>query len=182
MVQCREGKDQAGVLPPHREGCPAGGLEKTEQTMPAVTIDICRTDQCPDEQRGDTTREHPRLGSRAAWFVTIDPVMTYRQACRPPEASTSLIRVGAHGALPVSTQARRTLAVMRWHGHRKTLLCMDSHHELTPEQASRMTATAVTADLEYWARNASVDGRVGLNDLTRALDVIREASTPDVGR
>ncbi|MDQ1722744.1 MAG: hypothetical protein QOI26_2478, partial [Pseudonocardiales bacterium] len=26
---------------------------------------------------------------------------------------------------------------------------MDSHHELTPEQASRMTAIAVTADLEY---------------------------------
>jgi hypothetical protein len=71
---------------------------------------------------------------------------------------------------------------MRWREHRATLLCMDSHHELTPEQASRMTATAVTADLEYWARNASVDGRVGLNDLTRALDVIREASTPDVGR
>jgi hypothetical protein len=59
---------------------------------------------------------------------------------------------------------------------------MDSHHELTPEQASRMTAIAVTADLEYWARTASVDGRVGLNDLTRALDVVREASTPEVGR
>jgi hypothetical protein len=59
---------------------------------------------------------------------------------------------------------------------------MDSHHELTPEHASRMTATAVTADLEYWARNASLDGLVGLNDLTRALDVIREASTPDVGQ
>jgi hypothetical protein len=58
---------------------------------------------------------------------------------------------------------------------------MDNHHELTPEQASRMTATAVTADLVYWARTASVDGRVGLNDLTRALDVIRQASTPEVG-
>jgi hypothetical protein len=57
---------------------------------------------------------------------------------------------------------------------------MDNHHELTPEQASRMAATAVTTDLEYWARTAAVDGWVGLNDLTRALDVIREASTPDV--
>jgi hypothetical protein len=59
---------------------------------------------------------------------------------------------------------------------------MDHHYELTAEQASRMTATAVTADLEYWARTASVDGRVGLNDLTRALDVIRQASTPDASR
>jgi hypothetical protein len=57
---------------------------------------------------------------------------------------------------------------------------MDAHDELTPEQASRLTVTAVTADLEYWARTASVDGRVGLNDLIRALDVIRQAGTPDV--
>jgi hypothetical protein len=74
------------------------------------------------------------------------------------------------------------LTVMLWHEHGATLLCMDNHHELTPEQASRMTATAVTADLEHWARDVAVDGRVGLNDLTRALDVIREASTPDLGR
>jgi hypothetical protein len=59
---------------------------------------------------------------------------------------------------------------------------MDSSHELMPERASRMTAIAVTADLEYWARAAAVDGRVGLNDLTRALDVVREASTGEVGR
>jgi hypothetical protein len=59
---------------------------------------------------------------------------------------------------------------------------MDSHHELTPECAGLLTAIAVTADLEYWARTAAVDGRVGLNDLTRALDVIREASTAEVGR
>lgn len=57
---------------------------------------------------------------------------------------------------------------------------MENHHGLTLEQASRMAATAVTSDLEYWARTASVDGRVGLNDLIRAIDVIREASTPDV--
>jgi hypothetical protein len=35
----------------------------------------------------------------------------------------------------------------------------------------------VTSDLEFWAPTASVDGRVGLNDLTRTLDVIREAGT-----
>ena len=54
---------------------------------------------------------------------------------------------------------------------------MDDYEELTAEQASRMSVTAVAADLEYWARTTSVDGRVGLNDLTRTLDVIREAST-----
>jgi hypothetical protein len=54
---------------------------------------------------------------------------------------------------------------------------MDDYEELTPEQASRMSVTAVAADLEYWARTASVDGRIGLNDLTRTLDVIRGAST-----
>jgi hypothetical protein len=56
---------------------------------------------------------------------------------------------------------------------------MDTQHELTAEQASRMAVTAVTTDLEYWARCASVDGRVGLNELTRTLDVIREASAPE---
>jgi hypothetical protein len=56
---------------------------------------------------------------------------------------------------------------------------MNAHHELCPEQASRMAITAVTSDLEFWARTASVDGRVGLNDLTRTLDVIRLASTPE---
>jgi hypothetical protein len=58
-------------------------------------------------------------------------------------------------------------------------MAMDDRHDLSPEQAGRIAATAVTADLEYWARTASVDGRVGLNDLIRALDVIRAASTPD---
>jgi hypothetical protein len=58
---------------------------------------------------------------------------------------------------------------------------METEYELTPEQAGRMSATALASDLEYWARTASVDGRVGLNDLTRVLDVIREASIPDTG-
>ncbi|HEY2296557.1 MAG TPA: hypothetical protein VGH43_02415 [Jatrophihabitans sp.] len=53
------------------------------------------------------------------------------------------------------------------------------HDELTPELASRMATTAVAADLEYWARCAAVDGRVGVNDLIRTLDVIREASALD---
>jgi hypothetical protein len=56
---------------------------------------------------------------------------------------------------------------------------MDAQHELTADQASRMAVTAVTSDLEYWARCTSIDGRVGLNELTRILDVIREASAPE---
>jgi hypothetical protein len=48
--------------------------------------------------------------------------------------------------------------------------------DLTVEEASRMAVTAVTSDLEYWARSASLDGRVGLNDLVRVLDVIRQSS------
>jgi hypothetical protein len=59
---------------------------------------------------------------------------------------------------------------------------MDTQPELTAEHASRMAVTAVTTDLEYWSRSASVDGRVGLNELTRILDVIREASTPEPDR
>jgi hypothetical protein len=59
---------------------------------------------------------------------------------------------------------------------------MDTQPELTAEHASRMAVTAVTTDLEYWSRSASVDGGVGLNDLTRILDVIREASTPEPDR
>lgn len=53
--------------------------------------------------------------------------------------------------------------------------------ELTVEQASCLAVTAVTADLEYWARTAANgDGRLGLNDLVRALDVIRLHSTPEL--
>jgi hypothetical protein len=59
---------------------------------------------------------------------------------------------------------------------------MDTQHELTAEQASRIAVTAVTTDLDYWARCASVDGRVGLNELTRILGVIREASAPEPDR
>lgn len=56
---------------------------------------------------------------------------------------------------------------------------MNEHgEELTPEQASRLAVTALVTDLEYWARTVSVDGSVGVNDLTRALDIFREASVP----
>jgi hypothetical protein len=53
---------------------------------------------------------------------------------------------------------------------------MDAEDELTQEYASRMAVTAVTADLGYWARNASAEGYVGLNDLLQILDLIRLAS------
>jgi len=52
----------------------------------------------------------------------------------------------------------------------------DTRTDMTPEQGGRMAVAAVTADIEYWAQTASVDGRVSLNDLTRTLDVIRQAS------
>jgi hypothetical protein len=50
--------------------------------------------------------------------------------------------------------------------------------DLSPEHASRMAVNAVAADIEYWARSASIDGRIGLNDLARVLDVIRQAGSP----
>jgi hypothetical protein len=58
----------------------------------------------------------------------------------------------------------------------------DDDDELDPELASRLAVTAVAADLEYWARSTAVDGRVGLNDLIRTLDLVREASSPEPSR
>ena len=55
---------------------------------------------------------------------------------------------------------------------------MDPHGELTPELASQMAVVAVTTDVEFWARTVSVEGRVGLNDLTRTLETIRLAAAP----
>jgi hypothetical protein len=55
---------------------------------------------------------------------------------------------------------------------------MNTGDELTHEYASRLAITAVAADLEYWARHASVEGHVGLNDLIQVLDVIRDATGP----
>jgi hypothetical protein len=55
---------------------------------------------------------------------------------------------------------------------------MDAEQELTPELASRMAVIAAAADLEFWARTTSVGGFIGLNDLTRALDLMRAVSAP----
>ena len=56
----------------------------------------------------------------------------------------------------------------------------ETPHGLTPEQASRLAVLALAADLEYWARAVSTDGYIGLNDLTRTLDFIRDASAIEV--
>ena len=55
---------------------------------------------------------------------------------------------------------------------------MNGSDELTPEQASRLAITALVTDLQSWALTASVDGAVHLDDLTRTLDIFREASVP----
>jgi hypothetical protein len=47
---------------------------------------------------------------------------------------------------------------------------------LTVEEASRLAVTALAADLEFWARAVSVDGWVGVNDLIRTLDLVRETA------
>jgi hypothetical protein len=56
---------------------------------------------------------------------------------------------------------------------------MDVHSALTTDEASRLAVIAVTADLEYWAGTASVNGQVALNELLRILDMLRQASTPE---
>jgi hypothetical protein len=55
---------------------------------------------------------------------------------------------------------------------------MDAAHELTPEQASGLAVTALAADLAYWAHTTSVNGRVAVDDLTRALDAVRQTALP----
>ena len=52
--------------------------------------------------------------------------------------------------------------------------------DLPLEHASRLAVLAVAADIEYWARAVSTDGYIGLNDLTRTLDIIRDASAIEV--
>jgi hypothetical protein len=69
---------------------------------------------------------------------------------------------------------RRLQEVDMTQGTREAVI--DAHEELIAEQASRMAVTAATADLEYWARTISVGGRIGLNDLVRILDTLRDAS------
>ena len=55
---------------------------------------------------------------------------------------------------------------------------MNGSDELTPEQASRLAITALVTDLESWAYTVSVEGAVELSDLTRTLDMFRQASLP----
>jgi hypothetical protein len=49
---------------------------------------------------------------------------------------------------------------------------MGADIELTAEEASRMAVRAVTEDLVFWARHASIDGRIGLDELVRTLKAI----------
>ena len=49
---------------------------------------------------------------------------------------------------------------------------------LTVEEASRLAVTATAADLEDWARDAAVHGRVELSALVDTLDILRAASNP----
>lgn len=45
------------------------------------------------------------------------------------------------------------------------------------ECAGRLAVLALADDLEYWARTVSTDGSIGIDDLTRALDLVRDAGT-----
>jgi hypothetical protein len=47
------------------------------------------------------------------------------------------------------------------------------------EQAGRWAVTALTCDLEFWARAAARDGWVGVADLLAILDSIRRTSAED---
>ena len=55
---------------------------------------------------------------------------------------------------------------------------MNTAHELSAEEASRLADTATVADLEDWARGAAVHGHVDLTDLVDVLDVLRSHSGP----
>jgi hypothetical protein len=49
---------------------------------------------------------------------------------------------------------------------------------LSVEEASRLAVTATAADLEDWAHDVAVDGRVEVTDLVDVLDLLRAHSTP----
>lgn len=55
---------------------------------------------------------------------------------------------------------------------------MNDHQPLTVEESSRLAVTATVTDLEYWAHDLAVDGRLDLLDLLRVLDAIRASSFP----
>jgi hypothetical protein len=56
---------------------------------------------------------------------------------------------------------------------------MNSPHELSPEDASRLAVTATVADLEYWAFRVAVRGKVDLRELVGVLENLRAASIPE---
>ncbi|RZT25043.1 hypothetical protein EV589_0769 [Mycobacterium sp. BK558] len=45
------------------------------------------------------------------------------------------------------------------------------------ECAGRLAVLALADDLEYWARTVATDGSIGIDDLTRVLDLVRAAAT-----
>jgi hypothetical protein len=94
-----------------------------------------------------------------------------------PVGATGLeiARVDPHGAQRMHAQPAR---MYPWGLDEQMITEETPPGKLTVEEASRLAVTALTTDLEYWARAVAVDGRVGLNDLTRALDTVRETSVP----
>jgi hypothetical protein len=102
-----------------------------------------------------TTSRSPATGLATTWGDTVRGEADAREATAAPPAR----------------------ACPGGHGEELT----DEHpfgDELTVEEASRLAVTALAADLEFWARAVSVDGWVGVNDLIRTLDLVREAGVP----
>jgi hypothetical protein len=56
---------------------------------------------------------------------------------------------------------------------------MNSPQYLSVEEASRLAVTATVTDLEVWAHNVAVKGRVELDELLGVLGVLRSASMPE---
>jgi hypothetical protein len=107
-------------------------------------------------------------GLAAAVWLLRDAPLTPSRARVPPAPP-----LGAEGGTPGFR-----LAAMRC-GHLSHsvgyMSARDTESDLSPEHASRMAVIAVAADIEHWARTASVDGRISLNDLAQVLDLIRQA-------
>jgi hypothetical protein len=55
---------------------------------------------------------------------------------------------------------------------------MNTAHEISVDEASRLAVTATVDDLEYWCGTVAVDGRVDLSDLVGCLNTLRAASAP----
>jgi len=54
---------------------------------------------------------------------------------------------------------------------------MNTAHQLSVDETSRLAVTATVADLENWARSVAVHG-LELDDLIDVLDVLRADSLP----